>query len=178
MYIPPQEPGPGIAQEVMSSKPLSERLPFECAPTASKTETISSFFESPVTQPGRIVPPYTKTAGRFILAIAIMQPGMFLSQPPIATYPSIHSQPTTVSIESAITSLDTKEYFIPSVPIEIPSEIVIVLNTIAFPPALLVPISACLASSSICILQGVTLLHVEATPMIGLLKSPALKPVG
>ena len=107
-----------------------------------------------------------------------MQPGIFLSQPPIATNPSIHSQPTTVSIESAITSLETIEYFIPSVPIEIPSEIVIVLNTIALPPALFVPTSACLASSSICMLHGVTLLHVEATPIIGFLKSPGLKPVG
>jgi hypothetical protein len=38
---------------------------------------------------------------------------MFLSQPPIATMPSKPWQPTTVSIESAITSRETKEYFIP-----------------------------------------------------------------
>ena len=44
---------------------------------------------------------------------------MFLSQPPIATTPSRLSPPTTVSIESAITSRDTSEYFMPSVPIEI-----------------------------------------------------------
>ena len=35
--------------------------------------------------------------------LAIMQPGMFLSQPPMATRPSSCSQPITVSIESAIT---------------------------------------------------------------------------
>ena len=57
----------------------------------------------------------------------IKQPGIFLSQPPIATMPSWPMQPETVSIESAITSRDTNEYFIPSVPMEIPSEIVIVL---------------------------------------------------
>ena len=57
VYIPPQEPGPGIAQEVMSSNPLSESLSLECAPTASNTETISSFFDCPVMQPGKIVPP-------------------------------------------------------------------------------------------------------------------------
>ena len=50
---------------------------------------------------------------------------MFLSHPPIATKPSKPSQPITVSIESAMTSRDTNEYFIPSVPMEIPSEIVI-----------------------------------------------------
>jgi hypothetical protein len=60
---------------------------------------------------------------------------MFLSHPPIATNPSMPSQPTTVSIESAITSRDTSEYFIPSDPIEMPMDTLIVLNTIALPPA-------------------------------------------
>ena len=111
-------------------------------------------------------------------AMAITQAGIFLSQPPMATKPSMHSQPTTVSIESAMTSRDTSEYFIPSVPIEMPSEIVMVLNTIALPPALFVPASATRANSSMCMLHGVTLLQVEATPMIGFSKSDFLKPVG
>jgi hypothetical protein len=38
-----------------------------------------------------------------------MQPGMFLSQPPSATRPSKPCAPTTVSIESAITSRETSE---------------------------------------------------------------------
>ena len=54
--------------------------------------------------------------------------GMFLSQPPMATSPSKPSAPATVSSESAITSRDTSEYFIPSVPIEMPSETVMVPN--------------------------------------------------
>ena len=41
--------------------------------------------------------------------MAITQPGMFLSQPPIATSPSKPCAPTTVSIESAITSRETSE---------------------------------------------------------------------
>ena len=45
------------------------------------------------------------------------------------------SAPTTVSIESAITSLDTNEYRIPGVPILIPSDTVMVPNGTAFPPA-------------------------------------------
>ena len=64
----------------------------------------------------------------------IRHPGMFLSHPPIAINPSYPRQPTTVSIESAITSLETREYFIPCVPIEMPSETVIVLNKTPLPP--------------------------------------------
>ncbi|MGC4111347.1 MAG: hypothetical protein QM747_13175 [Nocardioides sp.] len=60
-------------------------------------------------EPGRMVPPYTNTAGRFSRAMAMAQPGMFLSQPPMATKPSKPSAPTTVSMESAITSLETSE---------------------------------------------------------------------
>ena len=45
----------------------------------------------------------------YSMASAIMQPGMFLSQPPIATTPSKPCAPTTVSMESAITSRDTME---------------------------------------------------------------------
>ena len=63
-----------------------------------------------------------------------------------------------------MTSLETKEYFIPSEPIEIPSEIVMVLKITPFPPALLTPFSASLAKSLICILHGVTIDQVEAIP--------------
>jgi hypothetical protein len=79
---------------------------------------------------------------RQTLARPIIQPGIFLSQPPIATMPSKPWQPTTVSIESAITSRETKEYFIPSEPIEIPSEMVMVLKITPLPPAELTPFSA------------------------------------
>ena len=58
-------------------------------------------------------PPYIKIEGLFNLAIPIKQPGIFLSHPPIVIKPSYPKQPTTVSIESAITSLETREYFIP-----------------------------------------------------------------
>ena len=69
-----------------------------------------------------------RRAGRFSRASAMRQPGMFLSQPPIATTPSKPSQATTVSMESAMTSRETSEYFIPSVPMEMPSEMVMVLK--------------------------------------------------
>ena len=59
--------------------------------------------------------------GMFIRAIAIMPPGMFLSQPPATSTPSMHCPLTAVSIASAITSRETSEYFIPSVPMPMPS---------------------------------------------------------
>ncbi len=59
---------------------------------------------------------------------------MFLSQPPMAMRPSNQAQPVTVSMESAMTSRETREYFMPSVPMEMPSEMVMVLNSTALPP--------------------------------------------
>src|SRR5450755_3908432 len=104
------------------------------------------------------------------------QPGMFLSQPPMATTPSNSSQPTTVSMESAITSLDTSEYFMPCVPMEMPSEIVMVLKMRGLLPALATPSAAAMASWSMCALQGVTWLQVDATPICDLAKSPRSNP--
>jgi len=109
-------------------------------------------------------------------AIAMMQAGIFLSHPPIVTSPSNPWHPATVSIESAMTSLDTSEYFIPSVPIEIPSEMVMVLKITAFPPAASAPPAASRASLSICMLHGVTMLHVEAIPICDFLKSRLVNP--
>ncbi|KAG1300715.1 hypothetical protein G6F63_016856 [Rhizopus arrhizus] len=67
--------------------------------------------------------------GTLVRAKAIMPPGMFLSQPPITTTPSIHWPCAAVSIQSAMTSRDTSEYFMPSVPMDMPSEMVGVPNT-------------------------------------------------
>src|SRR6476659_2349627 len=104
--------------------------------------------------------------------MAIIAPGMFLSQPPMATNPSMPSAPTTVSMESAMTSRETSEYFMPSVPMEMPSDTVMVLKTMALPPASLAPASASRASWSRCILHGVTMLQLDAMPMMGLEQSP------
>ena len=67
-------------------------------------------------------------------AIAIMAPGMFLSQPPMVTTPSMLSALQAVSIASAITSRDTSEYFMPSVPMEMPSDTVMVPKVCGIPP--------------------------------------------
>src|SRR5271154_1639830 len=64
----------------------------------------------------------------------------------------------------------------PGVPIAMPSATVMVLKVIAFAPCASTPAAAKRASSSICMLQGVKLLHVEAMPTCGLSKSPSVNP--
>ena len=93
--------------------------------------------------------------GTLVRAKAIMPPGIFLSQPPITTTPSCQSPLTQTSILSAITSRDTREYFIPSVPIPMPSETVGVPNICAFAPASSKALTA--ASANFCkpLLHGV-----------------------
>ena len=63
-----------------------------------------------------------------------------------------------VSIESAITSRLTSEYFIPSVPIEMPSLTVIVPNICGIAPASRAACSARRARSLSPMLQGVMVL--------------------
>jgi hypothetical protein len=62
-----------------------------------------------------------------------------LSQPVSATIPSNRCPRATSSIESAMTSRDTSDVFMPDVPIVMPSEIAIVLNSIGVPPAARMP---------------------------------------
>ena len=70
-------------------------------------------------------------------AMAIIAPGMFLSQPPTASTPSMLCAMHAVSMASAITSRETRLYFIPSVPIEMPSLTVMVPNVCGIAPAAL-----------------------------------------
>ena len=60
--------------------------------------------------------------------MAIITPGMFLSQPGIEILASYHCPPITVSILSAFKSLDYRLYRMPFVPIEMPSDTPTVLN--------------------------------------------------
>ncbi len=57
-----------------------------------------------------------------------------------------------------------------------PSDTVIVLNRTALPPAAFAPAAASSASSSMCMLQGVTMLHVDAMPTWLLPKSSSVNP--
>ena len=83
----------------------------------------------------------------------------------------------TSSIESATTSRLTSEVFMPDVPIVMPSEIAIVLNSIGVPPAARMPSLTFAASARRPKLQGIVSVQVEATPMIGLLSASASKPM-
>ena len=72
VYMPPQEPAPGMAFSSISASSRSSSWPLACSPTASKQLTTSSFLSAnfsrrslrsrrsastPVMQPGRMVPP-------------------------------------------------------------------------------------------------------------------------
>jgi hypothetical protein len=66
-------------------------------------------------------------------------PGMVLSQPTSATTPSKRWPRPTSSMESAMTSRETREAFIPSVPMVTPSEMATVLHSMGVPPAARTP---------------------------------------
>ena len=95
-------------------------------------------------------------------------PGIVLSQPLSAMTASKRWPRATSSIESAMTSRETSEVFIPVVPIVIPSEIAMVLSSIGVPPASRMPSLTFAASARRWKLHGIVSIHVEATPMIGL----------
>ncbi len=101
---------------------------------------------------------------------------MFLSHPPMARTASIAWALQTVSIESAMTSRETSEYFIPSVPIEMPSETVIVPKTCGIVPASRRAAIARSARAPIPTLQGVRFEWALATPTMGFWKSASPKP--
>ena len=75
-----------------------------------------------------------------------------------------------------MTSRETKEYFIPSVPIEMPSLTVMVPKSWGIPPASRTAASASRASKSSPALHGVMVLYAFAMPTMGLSKSPSPKP--
>jgi hypothetical protein len=109
--------------------------------------------------------------------MAIRQPGMFLSQPGIATRASYHWACITVSIESAMMSRDGSEKLIPSVPIEIPSLTPIVLNRMPTRPAATTPTRTSAARRSRCMLQVLPSYHMLAMPTCGLSRSAGWRPV-
>jgi hypothetical protein len=80
-------------------------------------------------------------------------------------------------MESAMTSRDTSEVFMPDVPIVIPSEIAIVLNSIGVAPAARMPSFTRAASARRWKLHGIVSIHVDATPMMGLAIASSSKPM-
>ena len=64
--------------------------------------------------PASMGPPETKMVGMFTRAAAMSRPGTFLSQLGIITSPSNWWAIAMASVESAIRSRVTREYFIPT----------------------------------------------------------------
>jgi hypothetical protein len=77
--------------------------------------------------------------GTFKRQSAMTVPGMVLSQPERATTPSNKCPRATSSMESAMTSRLMSEAFMPSVPMEMPSDTAMVLYSIGVPPAARMP---------------------------------------
>ena len=123
-----------------------------------------------------MAPPYTKSAGTLRRAIAIMTPGMFLSQAATTIRPSMLSAKVIVSMESAMTSRLTSEAFIPSVPMEMPSLTVMVPNMKGMLPESRTPSFTLSAMRVRWTLQGVTSLARLPTATNGLSMSSSVSP--
>ena len=106
----------------------------------------------------------------------MMAAGMFLSQPAMQTRPSKLLARVTSSMESAMTSREISEAFMPCVPIVMPSCTVMVLNSIGVPPASRTPCLTASATWRRWKLQGPTSVQVLAMPMMGLCRSSFEKP--
>src|SRR4030042_4607804 len=81
------------------------------------------------------------------------------------------------STESAMSSRDPREYFIPSCPMAIPSQIPMVANSRGVPPAILIPSLTAWATRCRWIWPGMTSLAVLATPIRGLSNSSSVYPM-
>ena len=102
--------------------------------------------------------------------------GIVLSQPTRQTSPSKRWPRATSSIESAITSRETSEARIPSVPIDTPSETETVLNSSGVPPAARIPRFTRWASARWLRLHGIVSIHVVETPTSGFARSSSVRP--
>src|SRR5882762_9436533 len=115
--------------------------------------------------------------GILIRTSAITAAGMVLSQPTIRTRPSKRCPRVTSSIESAMTSRLTRDAFMPSVPIETPSETAMVLNSMGVPPAARTPAFTLSARRRWLKLQGMVSIQLCPTPISGLPRSSRVKPI-
>ena len=104
-------------------------------------------------------------------------PGSVLSQPTRHTTASNEWPRHTSSMESAMTSRLMRDDFMPSVPMDTPSDTDTVLNSMAVPPAFWMPTFTCLARSRWLMLHGMVSIHVVATPTMGRASASSSKPM-
>ena len=81
------------------------------------------------------------------------------------------------STESAITSRDTSDDFIPAWPIAMPSVTVMVVNSRGVPPAAATPFFAACAWRDSEMLHGAASFQVVATPTIGWAICSSVRPI-
>lgn len=111
--IPLHEPHVGHAFSSMSCNWLRLIVPGDTLPTPSKT--VARSIASPVLAlPAFIGPPLTKIDGMLTRAAPIIMPGTILSQLGMQTTPSKQWARSIVSTESAISSREASEYFMPT----------------------------------------------------------------
>ena len=118
-------------------------------------------------RPASIGPPETKIVGMLSRAAAISRPGTFLSQLGIMTRPSNWWAMTMASVESAIRSRVTREYFMPTCPMAMPSHTAMAGNMTGVPPAARIPALTASAILSRFMWPGTISLYELTTPISG-----------
>src|SRR5215470_16669556 len=118
-----------------------------------------------------------KIDGTLHRTIPIITPGKVLSQPPKPIRASYASPCTTASIESAISSRDNSENFMPSWFMLMPSETEIVVNSRGVPPASATPSLAASTWKPWVMLHGVCSPFIETTPIIGFWIAASSSPI-
>ena len=108
-----------------------------------------------------------KIDGTLSRHIAIIMPGCDLSQPATPTIASYEWPRIVSSTESAITSRDGSEAFMPPCPMAMPSVTVMVQNSRGVPPTAATPRFTAWACRISAMLQGAASFQQVATPTKG-----------
>ena len=137
VYMPEQEPQVGQVLHSYSWSFASSMVPALYWPTAS--DKVEKLVRWPSTWPASIGPPLTNTVGRSSRAAAIKRPGTFLSQLGTITSASKPWARAMASVESAMRSRVTREYFMPVWPMAMPSHTAMAGKTMGVPPAMATP---------------------------------------
>ena len=129
-------------------------------------------------KPGDIVADLGCGTGYFSwrMAQAVAPAGIVLSHPTMITQASKAYAMPVSSIESAMTSREMRDAFMPCVPMVMPSEIEIVFTSIGVPPASRMPAMTCWASIRWLRLQGMVPIHSWATMTSGFFRSSGVNP--
>ena len=132
--MPEQLPQVGQAAFSISSSSSAVISPL-CRCTPPTKASIRSTVLPSAVLPASIGPPETKIVGMFTRIAPMNMPGTILSQLGMQIMPSKQCASIIVSTQSAISSREGSEYFIPTWPIAMPSSTPMVLNTNGTPPA-------------------------------------------